>query len=146
MTKLAIFDEYFNWLTRLSNSDNVMPLKDGGDRELLDRSWVVVTAKFNILQHGGMNAGILEAANRINLGRALLLDLDAGNSVKWLALVRNHRVKQLTEKSQPPYDHSGSKDLRKAQVQAQDTWDRLRHTHPSSHRYGRCSPKSGHHR
>ena len=123
-----------------------MPLKDGGDCELLDWSWVVVTAEFNILQHGGMNAGSLEALNRVDLGRALLLDLDAGNSVERLALVRNHRVKQLTEKSQHPFDHGGSKDLRKAQVQAQGTWDRLLHTHPSSHRYGRCSPKSGHHR
>src|SRR5690348_1115807 len=109
MTKLAIFEEYSTWLTRLSNSDNFMLLKDGGDGELLDWSWVVITAKFDILQHGGMNAGALEAVNRIDLGRALLLDLDAGNSVKWLALVRNHRVKQLTEKSQPPFDHGGSK-------------------------------------
>lgn len=68
-----------------------MPLKDGGDCELLDWSWVVVTAKFNILQHGGMNAGSLETLNRVDLGRALLLDFDAGNSVERLALVRNHR-------------------------------------------------------
>ena len=59
-----------------------MPLKDGGDRELLDWSWVVVTAKLNILQHGGMNAGSLEAVNGVDLGRALLLDLNASNSVK----------------------------------------------------------------
>ena len=81
-TKLAIFDEFLNWPTCLRNSDNVMPLKDGGDRELLDWSWVVVTAKLNILQHGGMNAGSLEAVNGVDLGRALLLDLNASNSVK----------------------------------------------------------------
>lgn len=68
--------------TCLSDPDNVMTSEDRRDGELLDRSGNIVSAKLDVLQHSGMNTAILEGTDRIDLGRSLLLDLDAFDSGK----------------------------------------------------------------
>ncbi len=68
---------YGKKLTSLSNANHIPALHNGGDGELLNGGRVVVACQLDILQHDGVQTGILEGVDGIDLDRAFLFDLDA---------------------------------------------------------------------
>lgn len=80
----------------MSNSNHVVSLENGGDRELLDWSWVIETTKVHVLQHNGMQARVLEGTDRSNLLRSLLLNLNALDPVRTLAILKTTELRAAT--------------------------------------------------
>lgn len=63
-------------LTGLGNADDVVTILDGRKTILLDGGRDLVATKLNVLDHCGMQAGVLETHDRDRTNRAFLLKLD----------------------------------------------------------------------
>src|SRR5450432_3743005 len=85
--------------TGLSTCDDIMALENCRKAIGLDGSRHSIASKLDILQHDGMQASILKGAHRLDLGGALLDDVDHfdAKSDQFRSLIRQDRGHSLLE-------------------------------------------------
>lgn len=67
-------------LTSLSDADDIVSTSDGREAVLLDRSGNLIQRQLDVLHHSRVQAGLVEAHDRVDLNGSLLLKLDWGHT------------------------------------------------------------------